>query len=115
SGRVRTTLKGGVKKFQHDAFVAEGKHIVTADMEDTMIHRWEPASGRQISSIKAHPEYEHISTLAVSPDGNLLFTAGGRSAHVPLAAIGLYGEIKVWEAATGKHIKILPVQENQLV
>jgi WD40 repeat protein len=58
------------------AFNQDGTSLVTAGREGT-VRVWETANGRQRLTLAGHPDRSRAPSVALSPDGTLLATAGG--------------------------------------
>ena len=77
-------------------FSPNGKRLVTLDGLNTnsRVNLWDVLSGKLIAFLPA----EHARTIAFSPDGKTLLTAGGRHGKPPY-------ELRLWDADTGKPVE----------
>lgn len=60
---------------------------------------WDTATGKPVAHLKGHPS--PIRDVVFSPDGRRIATAGS-----PVA--GIFGEVRIWDAATGRGLLTLP-------
>jgi WD40 repeat protein len=90
------TLGGYNDRVNAVAFSPDGRHLATAS-RDGILKSWDPINGREEAAWQGHAG--SIVSLAYSPDGRSLASAGGRRSDQPE---GRPGEIKIWEAATGR-------------
>ncbi|NOT62139.1 MAG: hypothetical protein HOP19_18150 [Acidobacteria bacterium] len=75
------------------AFNADGTRLAVGRYQ--IVELLDPLKPQPILTLTGHAN--EIRSLAFSPDGKLIAAAGGNP--------GQFGEIKLWEAATGKEIK----------
>ncbi len=80
--------------------------MFAADGEDGLIRLYDPATNELIRMFGSR-RY-HVHALAFSPDGRLLASAGeNRNSRT-------FNEVMIWEVATGKQVKSLPVESTRL-
>jgi WD40 repeat protein/beta-lactamase regulating signal transducer with metallopeptidase domain len=90
------------------AFSPDGA-IVAGSSEDRgfTVHVWDTASGAELLTLPVPQEYDMVTSLAISPDGNL-FAAATREGDVP-----------IWDLAAGKQLRVLdqgePVGAQSLI
>jgi WD40 repeat protein len=80
------------------AFSPDGHKLVTGGT-DGFAKIWEVETGRELSSIQAHPHGNAIISLAVSPDNRYLVTGTERNSEVGGGALA-----KVWDLDTGSEL-----------
>jgi predicted dehydrogenase/sugar lactone lactonase YvrE len=80
------------------AFSPDGKRVVSA-CEDGQGRIWNVADGKAVHVLRGDPSIPMLA-IAFSPDGKRLATAAGDETRVTLP-----GEVKVWDAATGKELR----------
>jgi WD40 repeat protein/tRNA A-37 threonylcarbamoyl transferase component Bud32 len=90
TGKKLLSLKGDGGLGASIAFSPKGRRLAFANGDGT-VGVWETASGRPLLRFKGH------RSIAFSPDGRRLVTAGE-------------GQVKVWDAATGK--EVLTIKER---
>jgi WD40 repeat protein len=86
------------------AFAPDGKTLATAVLDDKepAVRLWDVASGKEV--LRTGKPRGVVLSVAFSADGRLLVSSGRG-----LSPEGLpFGEVKVWEAATGKLLHDLP-------
>jgi predicted dehydrogenase/sugar lactone lactonase YvrE len=79
------------------AFSPDGKRVASA-CEDGQGRIWSMADGKAVHALGGAAAMPMLA-IAFSPDGKRLATAAGDETRVTLA-----GEVKVWDAATGKEL-----------
>jgi WD40 repeat protein len=100
-GRSQTSfsLQNPTKEVRAIAFSPDGTCLATGG-EDGVIKLWN-AEGRELHSLKGHPH--GISALAFSPDGKVLAASSGAWKSPPGLNAGP-GEIKLWDAESGREL-----------
>jgi len=103
TGKAGFELQGHQGAVHCLAFVpaGEGKPaevLVSAGVDKT-IRFWDLNSGRERAHVINHPEVP--TTLAVSPDGKLLASAGNRESHIFLWKVEDGKEVRRWKAHQG--------------
>jgi WD40 repeat protein len=100
--RVQVKLAFRLRGHRHSvnqiAFDRKGSRCYTAG-SDATIKLWDLAARREIWTIE---EPENVECLALTPDGALLATAIISYKHLIPP-----GQIKLWDAQTGKHVRTL--------
>jgi WD40 repeat protein len=81
------------------AFRPDGKRLACGGRETIRV--LDVATGRELQSLKGHER--EVTALAWSPRGNLLASTGG-DPNIGGNPDDAAGEIKVWDAATGKQV-----------
>lgn len=87
SDRSQMTFSGHGQEVCQAVFSLDGKRVASGDVLGT-VKVWEPATGRQIVSIRAHAD--RVMGLDFSPDGSKLVSAGGD------------GSVHLWSIPEGK-------------
>jgi WD40 repeat protein len=82
------------------AYSPDGKRLA-AGGADRLIHVWDALTGKELFSRRGHGG--DVTSLAFSPDGRRLASGGGTEAGLPGA-----GEVRLWDAASGKDLQTLP-------
>jgi len=91
TGKERVTLHGHTESVMSVAFCSDGKTLATASRDKT-VKLWDVATGKERATLKGA---EAVWSVAFSPDGLLLASAGGTIVNAP-------GELKVWDIATSR-------------
>ena len=78
---------------------ADAAGVLALGFDDGSVRVFDVADGRQVSRFDAHPAEGEIKMtgMALSPDGRLVATCD-------------YGQIKLWEAATGEMKRRIPIK-----
>jgi WD40 repeat protein len=82
------------------AFSPDGKRIVSSGSEKT-IRVWDSASGKLLLSLQGHAG--SVKHVVFSLDGKRIVSGGGRFYYTP-PDNRPFGEVKVWDAITGKEL-----------
>jgi RNA polymerase sigma factor (sigma-70 family) len=112
TGKERSHLHDGRRHVDHLLFSPDGKTLVTVGNYeqarfDPMVKLWNVTSGKERMSFqtKSHQVDFAICSIAISPDGKTLATAGetlhgaaGRGKPIE----PIVGTVKLWEMTTGK-------------
>jgi WD40 repeat protein len=94
--KEKATLRAGEAPVFSVAFSPDGRGLASGDEAGT-VTIWDLGTSRPLQSLKMGSEVVH--SLAYSPDGRWL---GAGGIHIDAAARGVSGEVRVWEAATGR-------------
>src|SRR5262249_54926166 len=87
TGKKRATLFGNLNSTGHVAFAPDGKTLYWRRGGDGReIGRVETATGNELPPLRGHPG--RIPEFALSPDGQLLVTAGKKGLYLQDAATG---------------------------
>jgi WD40 repeat protein len=81
-------------------FSPDGKRLASGTTDKTL-KVWDVEKRLEILQLRGYTE--HVSTVVFSPDGTRLVTAGGTH-RLDQKLKPLPGEIKLWDAATGKEL-----------
>ncbi|MBI4585664.1 MAG: hypothetical protein HY717_16760 [Planctomycetes bacterium] len=96
SGRPARVLKGHRDVVQCLQFNPTGRILASGAFQEAIL--WDAETWTELRRLGPHRD--RVLALDFSPDGNLLATGGGEPS--------LNGELKVWEAPTGKLMLSLP-------
>ena len=80
-----------------ESWIQTSLRLIRAKVPDTVIALWDVATGKQIGTLKGHKE---VRTLAISPNGKLLASAGKG--------------IHLWDMAAGKSIRSIEGHNKQV-
>src|SRR5262249_55913004 len=84
----------------HAAVSGDGKVVATVHAgQPGLVRLWDVGTGRE--TLRWATGHSSVVTVALSPDGKRLATAGARETHVIL-----------WETATGHRAAVLPVHDD---
>jgi WD40 repeat protein len=84
--------------------IREGAGQVTKGQEFGEVKAWDARSGQEVLTLKGHGDW--VRGVAWSPDGTLLAAGSGEPAPAGPRKQG-HGEVKVWDAQTGKVVLTL--------
>ena len=117
TGQELTTFKGHTGAVSSVAFSPDGKRLAcgSATWDSTKrvygageVKVWDVQTGRELLVLKGHTG---SVSVAYSPDGKRLASAGQKPDGKPLAGAGqksgpaaVVGEVKVWDAETGQEV-----------
>lgn len=90
TGKEQATLKGHAKAVQSLAWSGDGKTLASGG-DDRTVRLWDPTTGTERASLACGLG---VLSVAWSPDGVTLASGGGVN--------GKPGELKLWDARTGK-------------
>ncbi len=115
TGKHLKTLKGHTSVVNSVVFSPDGKTIVSGSghwrgyegkaSAGEEIRLWNAYTGELIKTLKGHKDV--VSSVAFSPDGNLIVSGDWYDWDGYLSSGTWTGEIRVWDAHTGEHLKIL--------
>jgi WD40 repeat protein len=80
------------------AFSSDGRYLATASGQPTFVKVWDATNGKQLAVLNGHGSKISACTVAFSPDGKRLASAGGG------ASASDSGELRVWDWETGKEV-----------
>ena len=75
-------------------FSPDGRTLASVSLDET-VKLWDLASGREIGTIRGHPDTSVTPKVAFSPDGRIL------------ASLGSNNSVNCWDTATGKAVRVL--------
>ena len=115
TGEHLRTLTGHISVVNYVVFNPYGKTIASASghwqgyegiaSAGEEIRLWDAHTGEHIKTLKGHKDV--VSSVVFSPDGNLLVSGDWYDWNWYLSSGTWSGEIRVWDAHTGEHIKTL--------
>jgi WD40 repeat protein len=100
----------------HMTFMPDGKRLLTGKEDDGMLRLWDLVTGKQVRSVQLNTPYVPLTSLALSSDGTLAFSAVGGdqvdSAKGNVLTSGMV--LQLWDVANGRLLRTLaetvPVQ-----
>jgi WD40 repeat protein/tRNA A-37 threonylcarbamoyl transferase component Bud32 len=110
SGALLLTLKGHGAPVSSVAFTPEdgSPPLLASGSDDGTVKVWDPFRSPEIPPLQGHKS--EVTSVACSPDGRFLASAGGNWEGRANGYVN--GELKVWEAATGRHLLDLKAQAS---
>jgi WD40 repeat protein len=101
------TLKGHTSDVTSVAFSPDGNRLASGAGEPFSgkpgeLKVWDAHSGQEVLALKGHTG--PVSSVAFSPDGKRLASAGGGMEVEGVTIKRQWGEVKVWDAQTGKEV-----------
>jgi WD40 repeat protein len=117
TGKVLLDLKGHEDYVLSVAMSKDGQRIVSG-CRDATAKVWDAATGKELLTLKGHTVMIH--SVALSPDGKRIVTAGGGRFIVEKGVASIKhddagdGEIRVWDAASGKSLFELSGQKHRV-
>jgi WD40 repeat protein len=103
------TLKGHKDWILGLAYNKDGTRLASASRDKT-VKIWDPAGGKELLTIKDHPREVHA--VAFSPDGKWLASTTGQWLKKEKK---FQGEVRLWDAASGKPAGTLTGHEELVV
>jgi WD40 repeat protein len=101
---VLVVQTGHQNQVQVAVFSADSRMLASGDIRGP-IKIWETATGKLLASVPGH--LGQVSSLAFSPDGGRLASAGGRPGNPSLL-------IKIWDVGTGRELHRLSGHQEQV-
>jgi len=111
SGNLLHTLQGHTGSVYEVGWSPDGQWLASCSSDKT-VKVWEAASGRELLTLQGHTLQEpmgSVRSLGWSPDGKRLASGGGgiNMDESSEAFMKRFGEVHVWEAASGKLLHAL--------
>jgi WD40 repeat protein len=98
TGKNTATLKGHAGMVWSVVFSPNGKTLASSSHDGT-VKLWDVATGKNTTTFQANTGF--FGSVAFSPDGRTLASGGGPVKQ--REGVGVTGEIKLWDVATGKN------------
>lgn len=115
TGELLKTLKGHTSVINSVVFSPDGSTIASGSghwmgyegvaSAGEEVRLWNAHTGEHIKTLTGHKDV--VSSVAFSPDGNLIVSGDWYYWDRSLSSGTLSGEIRVWDAHTGEHLKTL--------
>jgi WD40 repeat protein/serine/threonine protein kinase len=104
SEKAAVSLGGGTERVTGVSWSPGGRRLASAHGLERRVQVWDAESGKEVLSLRGHTG--EVLCVSWSPDGKRLASAGrGWAQGKPFAVP--YGELKVWDAQTGKEVLTL--------
>jgi WD40 repeat protein/serine/threonine protein kinase len=101
TGRLRVPELKHAPRVNAALLSPDGRTLLTAG-DDRTARLWDVATGKEVRSFGPHGSY--VMAAAFTPDGRFLVTGGQSSAGGRFDLRGPFGEVHVWDVATGQLI-----------
>jgi WD40 repeat protein len=108
AGKEFATLKGHASGIQSLASTRDGKRLASAD-DGGVVRVWDTTTRAELFTLKG--QKGDAAGLAFSPDGKVLAVGGG---GFNKDADKAWGEIRLWDSATGKEQTVINWPENRV-
>ena len=109
TGQEALTLKGHTAPVRSVCFSPDGKRLASGSADQT-VKVWDAQTGQEILTLKGHTG--SVNSVCFSPNGKRLASGSG---SIDPKGGRIWGEVKVWDAATGQQSLTLKGHTSHVV